>query len=87
MIKKGLADRHVIAATKLSLTQRARRILQSKVVIKRKKKRASEAAADETEGSSLDTGVGSYSLNDFPEEDLVPAPEVGKALQLSTKCS
>ena len=69
MIKEALSDCHVSAAKRLSLTQRARRILQSKSVAK-KRKIASTAAEPHD-----------YSLDDFPDEDLTQAPEVSSCKQ------
>ncbi len=70
VIEKALSDGHVSTAKRLSLTQRARRILQSKNVTKRRKIASTTSESDDP---SL---LNSYSLNDFPDEDLAQAPEV-----------
>ena len=72
VIEKALADSHVTAATRLSLTQRARRILQSKAVTKKRK----ISDIDNESVVSHDAGLEGYTLSDFPEEDLAAALEV-----------
>lgn len=64
MVKKGVSDPHLSQAFRLSLVQRARRILQSRT-LRNKKSSGAE-----------DGGIGTYSLEDFPEEDVLHAVEV-----------
>ncbi len=70
VIEKALADCHVTAATRLPLTQRAHRILQSR------KRKISDT--DDASVLSHDPNFKSYTLSDFPEEKLTQAPEVSK---------
>ena len=77
MIERALADGHVSAATRLSLTQRARRILQSKTATRKRKNSEVVAIA------SHDPNLKSYTLCDFPEENLLQPPEVGQDFIMS----
>lgn len=75
-IKASLADPLSSPAVRLSLTQRARRILQSKATKKRKLSYPEEGGATEVSKHVVSEDVPSYTLKDFPEEDVVDAPEV-----------
>ena len=82
VIKKGLADPHSSQATRVSLIQRARRILQSKATAtkatgKRRKKVVCDAEGTTADSAAAnDTSTWGYTLHDFPNEDIVTASEV-----------
>lgn len=85
VIKKGLADPRSSQATRVSLVQRAHRVLQSKAVTatkvatKRRTRKvcdADSATADSAAASPRDASIWRYTLDDFPNEDVVTASEV-----------
>ena len=87
MIETALQDPHLTPALRLSLVQRARRILQSKSVKKRKlfETEANSSSSScgvraEGRGGGVEGrdggGVGRFSLEQFPELELLQAPEV-----------
>ena len=73
MIQRGLHDDHISQAAKLSLVQRARRILLSKSSLSRKRKSSNR---DANHLIIKDVKLGSFTLEDFPEINIIQAPEV-----------
>ena len=82
MIHEALEDGCLTLPIRLSLVQRARRILQPKSSKSRKRKRPSVEEDDGRNGSSLELkgknglNLDNFLLEDFPEENTVPPPEV-----------
>ena len=69
VIKEALEDTHLTQAHRLSLVLRARRILQAKTTSRKRK--ACDSGVVDSQGTTV-----SFTLQDFPEEELIQAPEV-----------
>ena len=84
VIEEALKDDCLTPATTLSLVQRARRILQPKASKSRKRKRSDKDGGEANSSSSATALqllcdselVEKYSMDDYPEVDLIRAPEV-----------
>ena len=83
MIHEALEDDSLTPPIRLSLVQRARRILQQKTSKSRKRKRSADNGGKDNKSTSSDLQnrcgpdlMAKFSLENFPEVDIIHAPEV-----------